>query len=217
MLNVLHIKVAEAAESGALRRLHRSNGFSFIELLFSTLIVMVLYMLVLKPSEESKQKKFKVECAENLRRAGLALTLYSNEHDGAYPAVKGATTSEVPLSQLVPKYTTDTAIFLCPGKSMKDLKAGEPFADQKISYAYMMGLRKSDGLSLPILSDSQVNGGIKPKGATLFSRDGAGLGSNHHQFGGNVLFTDGHVEACGQTAPRDMSLPAHVELLNPKQ
>src|SRR4051812_18269752 len=121
------------------------TGFSYIEMLITTALVMILYYMVLAPSEEARQQKHMAACAENLRKIQLSLSLYANEHQGLYPYVKGATNSEAVLSELVPKYTSDTDIFICPGKSMSALKSGESFANAKISYSYAMGLRQSDG------------------------------------------------------------------------
>ena len=52
-----------------------------------------------------------------------------------------AVTSEDVLEELVPKYTADTTIFICPGGRDSQIPSGEPLRNHKISYAYFMGRR----------------------------------------------------------------------------
>ena len=85
----------------------QQSGFSFVEILFAMLIVVTLYAVVLGPSKEYVQKQKLLRCAENLRKLHLTLSLYANEHDGAYPATVGARSSDEVFSLLVPRYSTD--------------------------------------------------------------------------------------------------------------
>src|SRR3954464_767947 len=93
------------------------RGFSLIELLISTLIIMVMYFMMFGPGSKYGQARRKSACAANLAQMHMALSLFAAEHDGTFPVMLGATSSEAPLSELVPKYTTDTDIFVCPGSS----------------------------------------------------------------------------------------------------
>jgi len=146
----------------------------------------------------------------------MALSLYAAEHNGAFPLQSGATSSEGPLSQLVPRYTSDTSLFICPGSKHKALPGAQPFADRRISYAYYMGLTRNAGPETPLLSDAQVHLQPKRQGDALVSASGAAPGNNHRRFGGNVLFVDGHVETSGAVATRDLPVANGAVLLNPK-
>ena len=53
------------------------------------------------------------------------------------------------LHVLVPRYTVDTSLFLCPGVKHPPASTAKPFRQQRISYAYYMGLRAADS---PILA-----------------------------------------------------------------
>jgi prepilin-type processing-associated H-X9-DG protein len=175
--------------------LQRSQaGFSFVELLFVMLIGVVLYGLMLAPSEETKRKREMAQCAENLRKLHLTLGLYANEHDGAFPAERGARRTADVFRLLTPQYTTDQTFLSCPAKGG--------------GYSYAMGLRKDSGLH--VLAADRLATSSLTNGARLFSKEGS-----HGDSVGNVLFTDGHVESLGATAPRDLSLPPSVTLLNP--
>ena len=175
--------------------LQRSQaGFSFVELLFVMLIGVVLYGVMLAPSEATKRKREMAQCAENLRKLHLTLELYANEHDGAYPADRTARRTEDVFRLLTPQYTTDTSFLSCPAKGG--------------GYTYAMGLRKDSGLQ--ILAADRLATSTLTNGTPLFSKEG-----NHGDGGGNALFTDGHVESLGATAPRELSLPPSVILINP--
>jgi prepilin-type processing-associated H-X9-DG protein len=134
------------------------------------------------------------QCAENLRKLHLTANLYASEHDGAYPAARGARRTKDVLNRLAPQYTTDATFLACPVKSG--------------GYSYVMGLRKDAEITL--LAADRLVGARFLKGAPLFSAEG-----NHGATGGNLLFTDGHVEASVAAAPRDLLLPPGAVMLHP--
>jgi prepilin-type processing-associated H-X9-DG protein/prepilin-type N-terminal cleavage/methylation domain-containing protein len=200
---------------GFARRGHA--GFSLIELLFVCAIVAVLYTIMLGPSSESRQKHNKAVCAKNLQQLSAVLSIYAADHNGAYPALPDARTSEAPLSLLVPQYCSDTSLFICPGSGDRALPGAQPFADRRISYAYYMGLTTAATGGQPLLSDAQVDTQAKSAAQPLFSATGRNPGANHRERGGNVLFCDGHVEELPPLAPRELTCPPGVKLLNPNR
>ena len=196
--------------------LQNTRGFSLLELLFSMAIILILYVTMLGPGSKFGQARRKAACAVNLTQMHMSLSLFAAEHDGAYPIVAGVANSEAPLSQLVPQYTTDTSIFICPGTSDASLPGAQPFAQRRISYAYYMGLKRDASPDAPLVSDEQCDAQPKRKGEALFSTTGKAPGHNHRGYGGSVLFVDGHVETGEALALRDLAIPAGVVLLNPK-
>lgn len=146
----------------------------------------------------------------------MAFSLYANDNQGAFPQLKEARTSEAPLSLLVPRSTTETAMFICPGSSDKSLPEGESFAQRRISYAYYMGRSTNHSAGEVLLTDWQVDTRAKTAGQPLFSADGKKPGNNHDKDGGNLLLGSGEVLASGPKAERDLPLPPGVALLNPK-
>ncbi|HEY4282668.1 MAG TPA: type II secretion system protein [Chthoniobacterales bacterium] len=190
------------------------GGFSLVELVVSMAIITIAYVTMFGAGSKFGQARSKTACAANLVQMYMALSLYGAEHNDAYPVQAGATSSEAPLSELVPHYTTDTSIFICPGSRISALPSAQPFADRRIGYAYYMGLTRISSPDVALVSDAQTDVHPKRKGETLFST--AGSGSNHRGYGGNVLFVDGHVETGDALAWRDLPIPTGAVLLNPK-
>ncbi len=181
----------------------RKSAFAFVELLVVMLILVVLYSVAVGPTASYLRAQKLTRCAENMRKLHLTLTLFANEHDGAFPTVEGAQSSSQPLALLVPKYTSTPALLACPA------------VDEGFGFAYVSGLKNDRNSRQMLISDAQVNNAPKPRGAALFSTDGKGRGSNHGDGGGNVLFADGHVATSGTHTLDEIILPPGVVLLNP--
>lgn len=190
-------------------------GFSLLELLVTLALMIIMFVMLYGRGSASNQQKQKQTCQKNLRTLFMALEVYANDHDGEFPVRAGAKTSEEPLSLLVPKYTSATEPFICPGSSDSKLPEGESFEKRRISYAYYMGRRLSDSAEV-LLSDAQINTESKIAGQQVFSKDGKKPGSNHHKYGGNFLFGDGHAEMSKAMARFSLVLTQGVVLLNPK-
>jgi prepilin-type processing-associated H-X9-DG protein len=68
----------------------------------------------------------------------------------------------------------------------------------------------------PLMSDRQINTLPKQSGDFAFSVTGKPPGNNHHKYGGNFLFCDGHVELTPPQIPFSLVVTQGVVLLNPK-
>lgn len=183
----------------------QQSGFTLVELLIGMFIAVALYAVAVGPSRAYAQRQKLAHCAENLRKLHMVLSLYANEHDGAFPAADGARGSDEVLATLVPRYSSDRSFFSCPATG---------HSGGKVDFAHVAGLRKDAGPAL-LASDAQVNAELKTRGAKMFAETEGAPGGNHGKLGGNLIFTDGHMEAIGTEAPRDFPLPAGARLLNP--
>jgi type II secretory pathway pseudopilin PulG len=192
----------------------RANGFSLVELLITLALLIVMSVMLWGFGSASHQTKQKNRCQDNLQKVFLAMEIYANDFQGDFPFVSTAQNSSQALSVLVPKYSVDTAIFICPGSKDSPLPAGEPFRERKISYAYYMGRRLTDKTEV-LISDRQVNTESKTTNQFAFSNTGKPPGNNHHKFGGNFLFGDGHLATSSALAPFPIKLSPSVVLLNP--
>jgi type II secretory pathway pseudopilin PulG len=190
------------------------GGFSLIELLVILALLIILTVLSAGRLTTSARRRETAACQGNLEKIHLALSLYRGDNS-AYPSLAAARGSEEPLSLLVPKCTTDTEIFICPGTADKPLPEGERFGGGRISYAYYMGRTGNDNPQDILLSDWQVDSAPKKMGQLVFSLDGKKPGNNHDALGGNLLSCAGAVSTSGPKAAQDLLYPPTVRLLNP--
>ncbi len=191
------------------------RAFSLLELLITTTLILIMFVMLYGHSSSSHQRRQKLACQQNLQTIFIALQIYANDHDGLFPVRTNAQTSEEPLSLLVPRYTSVTEHFICPGSKDGRLPEGESFEKRKISYAYYMGRGVADSAEA-LMSDAQVNALPKIQGQPVFSIDGKKPGNNHHRYGGNLLFCDGRMEMIRAKAPISLLLTQGVVLLNPR-
>jgi prepilin-type N-terminal cleavage/methylation domain-containing protein/prepilin-type processing-associated H-X9-DG protein len=194
-------------------------GFSFIELLVTLALVLVLFTLYWRATagrrERDRQAACQAGCQRNLEKLFVALEIYANEHASRFPNATNARTSEDALDTLVPRYTADTSLFVCPCSQDAPLPSGDSLLKHKISYAYYMGRGTADAQQV-LMSDRQVNTLAKASGQLVFSMTGQPPGNNHGQAGGTFLFGDGHAENSPANAPFSIAQPPGVVLLNPK-
>ena len=193
----------------------RPVGFSLIELLVTLAIMVILIAMMEGFASGRHQRTQKQLCADNLQKIYLALQIYANDFKGALPSKTNATTSETVLGALVPKYSADTSIFICPGGRDKTIPSGVPLEQLKISYAYYMG-RRCDESQTVLLTDRQINTEPKRAGEMVFSANGKSPGNNHHKYGGNFLLADGSVTASAAQLTISLATAPGVVLLNPK-
>jgi prepilin-type processing-associated H-X9-DG protein len=190
-------------------------AFSLIELLITLALMIILTTMMWGFGSANRQRAEKKACQQNLSKIYLAMRIYANDYAGKLPANTNAQTSETALDALVPRYTVDTSIFICPGGRDSALPEGESFRKRKISYAYYMGAQLNDAQQA-LMSDRQVNTQPKYAGDDAFSTTGKPPGNNHHKYGGNFLFGDGHMEMTPPRISFSLAITQGVVLLNPK-
>ena len=192
-----------------------ARGFSRIELLVVLALILILFTLYWGSGANGRRREEQHSCLSNLEKIYVAMTIYANEHNEKYPVVTGARSSEEPLDLLVPHYTVDTPVFICPGSKDAPIPPGESIRPLRISYAYYMGQRSSDTF-VPLMSDRQVDTGPREAGQVAFSTTGKAPGNNHEKRGGNFLFSDGQVRFTPPQVPFALGLTQGLVLLNPK-
>ena len=189
------------------------SAFSLLEVLFVVAIILLVTVLYWAGPSGAKGKQNKQLCRENLEKLYIPLEIYANEHSGKFPEKAGAVNSEDVLDSLVPKYSVDTSLFICPGSKDEQLPSGESIAKRKISYSYYMG-RKPGEYGDALMTDAQINTLSKAPGQQAFSTNNLPPGNNHKS-GGNVLFADGHVDSTPPLAAFSLATTSGVVLLNP--
>ena len=189
-----------------------SCGFSLLELLLTVVIILILTTLYWSPNRANRQLALQSACRNNLQKVYIAMEIYAGDHAGRFPNVTAAGTPAQALEPLVPRYTSDTSILICPGSS-DSASGAQSMHNRTISYAYYMGRMATNQQVL--ITDRQVDSQPKTAGQFVFSRDGKPPGNNHRQFGGNFLFCDGRVEASSPKTSIPLGVSAGEVLLNP--
>jgi type II secretory pathway pseudopilin PulG len=191
------------------------SAFSLLELLITMAIIIVLYTMMFGFGARQNQLRQKTKCRSNLQKMYVSLQIYANDSRGMFPITTNAATSETALAVLVPRYTADNSIFICPGSKDKKLTPGDSLTNSRISYAYYMG-RSETNTSAVLLSDRQLNTAAKAVGDLAFSDNGKKPANNHHKYGGSFLFGDGTMHSSPPVLTIPLPLPTNTILLNPK-
>ena len=184
-------------------------------MLITIALISILSVMLYGFGSKSHQRSQQKLCGDNLQKIYLAMQIYANDFSGQLPVNTNAQTSEAVLDTLVPRYSADTSIFICPGSKDAPLPAGGSLRQSKISYAYYMGWRLNAATGA-LTSDAQINTLPKSKGDFVFSTTGRPPGNNHHKYGGNFLFGDGHVDLTPAQLAFSLAVTQGVVLLNPK-
>jgi prepilin-type N-terminal cleavage/methylation domain-containing protein len=194
------------------------GGFSLVELLVTVALICILSVMMFGFGSARRQHSQKELCRDNLQKLYLALQIYAKDFNGRLPSATNAATAEDALDVLVPRYSADTALFICPGGRDAVPPSGASLRSGKISYAYYAGRRLDDPEAgrQALMSDRQVNTLAKLVGDPVFSTTGRAPGNNHHKYGGNFLMGDGSAQDSPPQAPFPLPIPPGVTLLNPK-
>ena len=146
------------------------NGFTLIELLVVIGIIAILAAILFPVFAKAKEAAKRAACLAHLRQVGIALKMYQDEWNGAYPSVAFPDTNDPAwkffgwIKRIIP-YTKSRGIFNCPGAVQSQI-AGVP--PMKIAYSFNEYIYRSDEgflteSSIPVpkatllLSDGRVN------------------------------------------------------------
>jgi len=186
---------------------------TLIELLCVIAIIAILAALLLPAIGRAKTRAIRLQCVNHLHQAGVAFESFAHDHNGQYPmAVPGNAGGSLEYvqsgSQIIGEYyfgfrhfqalsneLVSTRVLICPA----DVRLpGTNFASlRNENVSYFVAVNASPGQSTSILAgDRNITNDYAGAVSTLQ------LGANYglrwtrdmHQFKGNLLFADGHVE-----------------------
>ncbi len=183
-------------------RVH-ARGFTLVELLVVMTIIGIMAGMVMPQIGKIMEKMRRTECSNNLRQVGLALHAYAQDNDGRYPFTGSvADSANKHFALMFPRWINKEAVFVCRSAATRGYRVdgvfdasatsgtrGETLKAGENSYAYAFGLGALNTEDLPLACDQLADiSGSTPRWAKQ------GLGSNHGEDGGNVLYIDNHVE-----------------------
>jgi len=174
-----------------MKRLHRTRGFTLVELLVVIGIIALLISILLPSLNRARETANRVKCASNLRQIGQALLLYSNENKGAYPRTMYAAGSAntfgtgsgsepfnyaagsrpyendvtAPLYLLLRTQEITSEVFTCPSSNAEkwDFGGGSNTALNWVNWQTTAGVQKGLSYSYqnPYPDSTAVSGGFK--------------------------------------------------------
>ena len=189
------------------------NAFSLVELLTVIAIIAMLAALLLPALTRSQQRAQRIVCLHNLQQIGLGFHAFANDHAGnfpmAVPLAEGGSQEFVTNGYLVqgPFYFSyrhfqslaaelvRPNLLLCPVDVTRT--AAESFsALQNSNVSYFVGVEaKASAPNSVLAGDRNLTRNAMPNLSIIRVRGGKLHWTQElHEFKGNVLFADGHVE-----------------------
>jgi prepilin-type processing-associated H-X9-DG protein len=209
---------AHMPTSVRLRLLTGKPGFTLLELTFIIAVIGILAAILLPALAKARETGRRTACSSNLQQIGLAIHLYSVEHEGELPWSGGGNDARC-FADLNPEYIPDPAIYGCPSDPGYDRNIPFTTTGQnedgsfRQSYEYLGAWTNrpiSIDLDNPILKSPNI-----PIAWDIFSASRKDITvRNHVPSGGNIVFIDGSVEFLRTKAwhaPNLPILPAGIE------
>lgn len=202
---------------------YRRGGFTLIELLVVIAIVAILSAILFPVFGRAREKARQATCASHLRQIGMAISMYTEDYDGYFPAVAKNWTkdrwAELPTMPIpaiagyskmsVAEFQNDgiQTIFRCPSMPPKARGTGSEngYTDYTVNvyvFAYLPHTNK-DYAAFKNLSDIQRPAEIlmvadktntRSDGTAFTEASYSTFLGTHHSGGGNACFVDNHVK-----------------------
>ena len=169
---------------------------------------MILAAIVLPVLANAKKKSSKINCTNNLKQVGLAFRIWEGDNGDFYPMGVSVTNggakelvqtgNVVPAFQVMSNELSTPKIVFCPNDAngFYAMNFGN-LVNSNISYFASVDVTNDLNPKMIVSGDCNFEIGRKPirSGLVLISaKDSVGWSAIRHEYGGNLLFTDGRVD-----------------------
>ena len=201
------------------RSSHGTEAFTLVELLCVIGIISIIAALLLPALNKSEARAKRVGCENDLRQTGIAFQIFTHDHDSKFPmtvstndggsqefvaagyAVNGEFYFSYRNFQSLENEIGSPQILACPADTR--LSAPNFAALQNSNLSYFVGVKASFQNPESILAgDRNLTASTATNPAILHGEADTRWSWTQelHQFKGNVLFADGHVEEWNNAA-----------------
>jgi prepilin-type processing-associated H-X9-DG protein len=190
----------------------RVTAFTRIELLVVLVVVALMAALVLPGLERVKQKRWRIQCTDNLKQIGMAFRTFAIDHDGELPAqvymkrmgTAGGNRSVEAwrIFQVMSNEMSTPNVLICPADTRVPASIlGPGFSNTNLSYFVSLDAAETFP-SMFLCGDRNLTNGLPVENGILVLTTNRPFGWTHelHNGQGNVALADGSVQ--GWTSSR---------------
>ena len=136
-----------ARNSSFVFRIWQPKGFTLVELIVVVAIIALLVSLLIPVVGRARSEAELVKCRATLKSLGLALNLYAQNNNEAYPISERLHNPHLNLIQTTADYVREPELFYCPSNKKSDETYSlSNVADGNISYFYFCCEKKPTNL-----------------------------------------------------------------------
>ena len=197
----------------ARRTRHWAGGFTLIELLFVAAIIGIIAALLLTAVNQARWRAWRIQCIGNLKQNGVAFQSFAQDHGGRFPmqvpASEGGSLEFLQAAYLVnsnfyfsyrhfltlSNELVNPALLVCPADTRQAAASFATLNNSNLSYFVAASARLGESDDI-LAGDRNITDNssapqsllqLGPTNSLFWTRE-------LHQFKGNILFADGHVE-----------------------